>query len=205
MRPLSCLDDTSALLVADTSAVINLNASRSAVEILNALPYKIAIVNIIQKELEIGRERSRRDAELTGSLVAANHLELTPLGDNGWTHFERLVTGAAAETLDDGEAATIACAIERNGVAVIDEDKARKICTLRYPSLIIASSLDLFGHPLVCEALGSERLAEAVFFALRDARMRVPSRHHEWVLELIGAERAALCPSLPGSLRDRSW
>lgn len=203
MRPLSCLGDDSALLVVDTSAAINLNASCSAAAILHALPYKIAIVDVIQKELEFGRERGRRDAELTSSLVAGNHLEVVSLGDGGWTHFERLVTGAAAETLDDGEAATIAYAIERSGVAVIDEDKATKICALRHPSLLIASSLDLFGHPMVCETLGPERLAEAVFLALRDARMRVLQRHHGWVLDLIGAERAALCPSLPRFLRDR--
>jgi predicted nucleic acid-binding protein len=203
MRPLSCLNEASALLVADTSTVINLNASGSAPEIWHALPYKIAIVDVIQKELEFGRERGRRDAELTSSLVAANHLEVVSLGDAGWTHFERLVTGAAAETLDDGEAATIAYAIELSGAAVIDENKATKICTRRYPSLLVASTLDLFGHPMVCEALGAEHLAEAVFLALREARMRVLPRHHQWVLDLIGLERAALCPSLPRFLRGQ--
>jgi len=203
MRPLSCLDDNSALLVVDTSAAINLNASGCAEEILLALPYKITIVDAIQRELEFGRERGRRDAELTSSLVAANRIEVASLGDEGWTHFELLVTGTAAETLDDGEAATIAYAVEHSGVAIIDEHKATKICAIRYPSLVIASSLDLFGHPMVCELLGRERLAEAVFLALRDARMRVFRRHYEWVLDLIGADRAALCPSLPRTLRDR--
>jgi predicted nucleic acid-binding protein len=202
MRPLSYLDESSALLVADTSTVINLNASGSAAEILHALPYKIAIVDVIQKELEFGRERGRRDAELTSSLVAANHLEVASLGDSGWTHFERLVTGGAAETLDDGEAATIAYALELSGAAVIDENKAIKICARHYPSLLIASSLDLFGHPMVCEAFGPKRLAESVFLALREARMRVLPRHYKWVLDLIGPERAALCPSLPRFLRE---
>jgi predicted nucleic acid-binding protein len=202
MRPLSCLDDASALLVADTSVAINLTASSSAPEILHALPYKIVIVDVILKELEIGRERERRDAELTNFLVRSKHLEVVSLGDDGWVHFEDLVTGAAAETLDDGEAATIAYALERSGVSVIDEDKATHICSLRHPSLLIASSLDLFGHPMVCEALGSERLADAVFSALQGARMRVLPRHHQWVFDLIGAERAALCPSLPRFLRE---
>lgn len=201
MTPLSCLDDASALLVADTSVVINLNASGGAADILHALPYKIVIVDVILKELEFGRTRGRRDAELTSSLAAANHLQVGSLGETGWRHFERLVSGPAAETLDDGEAATIAYAIEHDGVTVIDEDKATKICALRHPSLRIASSLDLFGHSMVCEALGPERLAEAVFLALREARMRVRQTHHEWVLGLIGRDRAALCPSLSRSQR----
>lgn len=202
MKPLSCLTDTCDLLVADTSAAINLNASGSAAEILHALPYRIAIVDVIQNELEAGRERNRLDAELTRSLVAAKHLEVVTLGDGGWKHFEPLVTGVAAETLDDGEAATIASAIELIGVAIIDDSKATRICGLRHPSLLIASSLDLFGHPLVCEALGRKRLSEAIFLALQNARMRVLPRHHEWVLDLIGVERAALCHSLPRFLRD---
>ncbi|MEA2823441.1 MAG: hypothetical protein QOJ86_5445 [Bradyrhizobium sp.] len=202
MRPLSCLDEACALLVADTSTVINLNASGSAAEILHALPYKIAIVDVVQQELDVGRERGRRDAQLTSFLVAANHLEVASLGESGWTHFEQLVTGAAAETLDDGEAATIAYALELSGAAVIDENKATKICARRYPSLLVASSLDLFGHPMVCDVLGPKRLAEAVFLALREARMRVLPRHHKWVLDLIGLERAALCPSLPRFLPD---
>jgi predicted nucleic acid-binding protein len=203
MRPLSCLNDACEALVVDTSAIINLNASRSAAEILRALPYKIAIVDVIQKELEVGRERGRRDAQITSYLISAKHLEVVSLGEHGWAHFERLVAGETAETLDDGEAATIAGAMEGNSVAVIDEVKATKICALRYPSLQIASSLDLFGHPMVCEELGPKLLAQAVFLALRDARMRVFPSHHEWVFDLIGAERAALCPSLPRFLRDR--
>jgi hypothetical protein len=78
------------------------------------------------------------------------------------------------------------------------------MCALRHPSLLVASSLDLFGHPMVCEALGFRRLADAVFLALREARMRVLPSHHEWVLDLIGIERAASCPSLPSFLRGRS-
>ena len=203
MRPLSCLDDRHEFLITDTSAVINLNGSGRAAEILHALPYKIAIVYVIPQELEIGRERGRRDAELTAALVKATHLQMVSLGDAGWTHYESLVTGTAAETLDDGEAATIAYALERSGVPVIDEDKATRICAHRHPSLKIASSLDLFGHPMVCEALGEAVLAEAVFSALRDARMRVLPRHLEWVFDLIGVERAALCRSLPTRVRER--
>jgi predicted nucleic acid-binding protein len=203
MRPLSCLTDDCEILVVDTSVAINLNASGRAADILYALPYKIAILDVVQRELDLGLERGRRDAEIIKPLISAGHIESVSLGEDGWIHFESLVTGTAADTLDDGEAATIAYAIERAGAAIIDEEKATKLCARRHPSLLLASSLDLFGHPLVCEALGPEDLAQAVFLALRDARMRVSSPHQKWVLELIGRERAAACPSLPRSLRDR--
>ena len=48
-----------------------------------------------------------------------------------------------AKTLDDGEAATLASALELGGTAVIDERKALRICSSRFAGLITASSLDL--------------------------------------------------------------
>jgi predicted nucleic acid-binding protein len=201
MRPLSCLNDASGLLVADASVAINLNATGCAADILRALPYKVALVDIVQRELELGRERGRRDAELTQILIESKHIELVRLGENSFQYFEELVVGSAADTLDDGEAATLAYALEINATAVIDERKALRICSSRYSRLRIASSLDLLGHAEVLKALGESRLAEAVFGALREARMRVSNPHLDWVVELIGQERASQCPSLPRKAR----
>jgi len=100
-----------------------------------------------------------------------------------------LVAGSAADTLDDGEAATLACALERGGIAVIDERKALRLCGARFPGLATASSLDLLSHGAVVGALGTKALAEAVFRALRDARMQVFDRHLDWAVELIGKEK----------------
>jgi predicted nucleic acid-binding protein len=196
MRPLSCLSEASELLVADTSVAINLNATGCAARVLEALPYRIVIVESVQVELEYGRERGRNDADRTAALIAAEHLKIVRLGARGLDVFEGLVVGSAAETLDDGEAATVAYAVESSGVAVIDERKAMRIAAIRYPKLVTASTMDLLGHPYVCGALGERALADAVFFAIRDARMRVPRTHTEWAVKLIGVERAACCPIL---------
>jgi predicted nucleic acid-binding protein len=185
------------LLIADTSVAINLNATGCAAEILQALPYRVAVVDVVLGELEFGRQRGRRDADLTAALIAGKHIEVVVLGKIGLGHFEQLVVGAAAETLDDGEAATLAGALELGGTAVIDEGKALRICSSRFGGLATASSLDLLGHPAVCKTLGHDRLAEAAFLALREARMRVFGGHLEWVVELVGRNRAAECPSLP--------
>jgi predicted nucleic acid-binding protein len=189
------------LLIADTSVVINLNATGCAADILQALPHKMVIVDIIKGELELGRRRGRRDAQLMAELIASKRIDVVTLGEVGLGHFEQLVVGPAAETLDDGEAATLACALELGGTAVIDERKALRICSSRFAGLATASSLDLLGHAEVCKALGPDRLAEAVFLALRDARMRVFERHLDWVIELIGRDRASQCPSLPRKAR----
>jgi predicted nucleic acid-binding protein len=201
MKPLSCLSEAQGVLIADTSVAINLNATGCAGQVLRALPYKTVIVDIIQEELELGRNRGRRDAELTAALVASKHIDVVALGEVGLGHFEQLVVGPGAETLDDGEAATLACALELGGIPIIDEHKAVRLCSSNFAGLAVASSLDLLGHAHVCKALGWNRLAEAVFLALRDARMRVFERHLDWVVELIGRDRAVECPSLPRKVR----
>jgi hypothetical protein len=53
----------------------------------------------------------------------------------------------------------------------------------------------------VQDGLGKDALADAVFRALRDGRMRVFPHHMEWVVGLIGPERAAECASLPSAIR----
>jgi predicted nucleic acid-binding protein len=195
------LIDLAALLIADASAVINLNASGSAREIITALPNRLVVVNVVPAELETGRDRGRRDAALLGELVAAGLIEVVTLGATADQHFEQLVVGPTAMTLDDGEAATIAYAVEQGGIAIIDERKANRICAERYPTLPVACTTDIFMHPDVMAAMPRERLAHGVVGALRLARMRVLPHHVEWVINLIGPEQAALCTSLPRAVR----
>lgn len=194
------LTDPAAPAVIDTSAAINLVATGYAAEILKALPNRILAVEAVPAELEEGRRRGRKDADLLDdlvTLVTARLIEIVALDDAAIRTFEQLVVGPAAMTLDDGEAATIAYGLEHGGIAVIDERKATRICAERYPALKIGCTVDLFTHPNVAGALGRERLSQAVVNALRHARMRVQLHHARWVVELIGAEQAALCLSLP--------
>ena len=202
-RPsLTCLTDPSALLVVDASTVINLNATGCAQEILTALPNPVAVVEAVPVELAAGRQR-RRDADLLNELVALNSVRIAQLENMDEPCFEGLVIGPAAVTLDDGEAATIAYAVSRNGVALIDERKAIRICAEQFPKLRVGCTVDVFAHPAVMDALGQEKLASAVFNALHLGRMRVLSRHLEWVVNLVGNERARTCMSLPKSVRLR--
>jgi predicted nucleic acid-binding protein len=112
-------------------------------------------------------------------------------------HFEALVVGAAADTLDDGEAATIAYALEIGATPIIDERKAHRICNERFPSFALASTVDLLAHASIEAELGREALTDAVLQALLNARMRVLPHRIKWVVDLIGHSRACECPSLP--------
>jgi predicted nucleic acid-binding protein len=181
--------------------IININATGCSKQIIKALPNPVVVVDIVSGELENGRQKNRSDADLLKKLVVGGQFEIVELDPGGEVHFEQLVVGPAQSTLDDGEAATIAHAVAINGVALIDERKANRICAERLPELRTASTVDIFLHPNVQAELGRDGLADAVFNALCNGRMRVFHEHVPWVVGLVGAERAKLCPSLPRVVR----
>lgn len=193
---------TNSSLVADTSAIINLNATRCSAEILAALPARLTVVDVAMGELDEGRKNGRPDAELFADLCKAGLVVVDRLGDIGKEMFEQLVIGPANETLDDGEAATIAYAVEHSFGVVVDDNKARRICRERYSHVKIQCSVELFKHPSIRQALGQQRFASAILNALRIGRMHVLPEHVSWVVGLIGEKNASACTSLPKRLRQ---
>jgi predicted nucleic acid-binding protein len=202
MQPQSSLSDPEALLVADTSTAINLTASGSSREILRALPNRVVVAETILVELEAGKRRGRRDADHLKALIKDGFVDVITMGDVGAQHFEALVIGPAAETLDDGEAATIAVAIEHYGIALIDERKAQRLCRQRYPDLRTGCTMDIFTHPGVRRALGEQKLASSILSALMHARMHVLPHYVDWVVMLVGPDKAACYNSLPKTIRQ---
>ena len=203
MERQSCLTDRGLPVVADTSVLINLNATKCAKTILDALPNPLLVVAEVIVELKGGDEAGRGDAAAVDAWIASGHLEVVQLGGVGLQHFGGLVAGPIAQTLDDGEAATIAYALERepHAIPLIDERKANRICGERFAGLVTGSTVDVLSQDDVQAILGRGRLAEAVFNALHDGRMRVLPHHLNWVVHLIGPDRVKRCMSLPRSVR----
>ena len=199
----SCLNDPIVPVVADTSVVINLNATGFAQTILDALPNPFVVVDEVAIELERGRRSGRKATDGLNALIVAEQVEIVQLGNDGIRHFAGLVSGPAADTLDDGEAATIAYALEHSATALIDERKANKICAERFGALSTGCTIDLLAHSEIESALGRASLVEGVFNALYYGRMRVPTGQMGWVVDLVGRERVKKCPSLPSSIRQR--
>lgn len=168
---------------------------------MSALPNRLVVVEEVESELAPKRRKGRNNWKALQALLLQGHTEVVRLGDIGREHFLDLVSGDAATTLDDGEAATIAYAVEHRMIALIDERKATRVCGERFENLSFGCTVDVLAHEEVGEALGRVGLSEAVFNALYHGRMRVPATHRKWVVELIGTDRARQCSSLPRSLR----
>lgn len=201
MTPPSSWPDAALPIILDASAVINLNGSGAATEILSALRRDFIVAQDVYDELKRGARNGRRDFEALENLIGQDVVRRQDISALGIDLFESLTIGPSAMTLDDGEAATIALAFELSGAAVIDESKGRRLALQSAVGVPLLASVELFCHPLVESALASN-LADAVFGALHQTRMQVVPSHHAWIVKLLGPERASLCRSLPRSVRQ---
>lgn len=204
MTSSSFLTDPNQILVADASVLINLNATGYASQIVPSVPGSFVVTESAFAELKLGAAKGHDDEKLVRGLFDSGMARLVDLSYAGNNLYRSLIDGAAQQTLDDGEAATIAYAQESSGVALIDERKARSLCVARLPALAIASTVDLLTHPAVRHTLGRQSQIQAITNALRRARMRVPPHQMDLVIDLIGPDEAANCNSLPRRRRTTS-
>jgi predicted nucleic acid-binding protein len=193
-----------AVLVADASVVINLNATARAADIIRALPNRLVTTDNAFIELTNGACDGHDDARQLQVLIEQGLVQVVSLSDAGSGIYEALIEGTALRTLDDGEAATIGYAHEAGAIALIDERKARGLCAERFPRLRVASTVDVLMHEWVVAALGQDGQIDAIVRALQIARMRVPPEQLAKVVNLIGSQHAAFCESLPRAAREVS-
>ena len=188
-------------IAADASVIINLNATDDAVAIIDAFPNPFLVTDNVRRELSLGKSRGHLCGERLEALIGQGVLAPAELGPADQNVYRSLVEGGFEGTLDDGEAATIAYSVGNDSVALIDERKAKRICADRFPDVLVVSTVEMLLHKAVAEQLGESGQCEAIFLALRDARMHVPHHALHEVIDRIGEDRAAECPSLPRPLR----
>jgi len=187
--------------VVDTSVIINLNATGRATDIVRAFGVKLQASAVVRDELVADRFSARNDAEMAAALVREDLLEFVELDDEGERIFASLISGSAAQTLDDGEAATLAVGAVLGQTVVIDERKAQRIAAERFDGMQIIATADILCSERMVANLGAEQVGDLIFNSLTGARMFVPERHHGWVIDLLGP-RAIECYSLPAALRQ---
>tara|TARA_R110002072_G_scaffold302578_3_gene486445 strand:- start:17517 stop:18155 length:639 start_codon:yes stop_codon:yes gene_type:complete len=191
----SLIREEDAHLVLDASVMINLHACGHGRDILASLARPAIVTEEVLQELCVGGSKTPREREFANALISDGQLILeSTIGEPSDIYFELL---SDPRSLDDGEASTLAVAIANGYVPVIDERKARRELTDFRNKPEPPNSLDLFTHKAALAKLGENGVASAVYSALRKANMRVRLDQREFVLELIGRERAVECNSLP--------
>jgi hypothetical protein len=185
-------------LVLDASVLINLLGTGAAMPILGCLANTVfveerALAEVQRHPLPGGNLQG----EIT-SLLESGLLEKRTLPQEATDLFIELTSDGLAGGLDDGEAATIAYAItiSESACPAIDERKAARLFSSRWPRRLLVDTVTLLAQPNCRSHLGPKGLADACFSALAHAKMRVSKEAMAWVIEMIGQERAQRCPSL---------
>ena len=202
MSSISCLVENGQPIALDSSVIVNLNATGFADRIIGALVGDVVVVSHVFRELERGEQNGYSDAAGLRALVADGSVLRMPLPSDANRTFLELVAGSAADTLGDGEAATIAYASVSGAWVAIDERKARKICATRFNDVRVVSTVDILAYPSVVKTFTTKELSDAIFNALEVARMQVQPHHFNWIVRQVGAERLPRCNSLPRKIRE---
>ena len=197
----SCLikDDTG--IVLDASVIINLLATDRASEIVRSLGTTVVTTESVAREIQRGGALGRREYSGLNELIEKNVIEVCELGERSTEIFFGLVSGSAANSLGDGEAATLALSEERRYVAAIDERKATRMASEGFPLLKVATTIDILSYAGAQGGVSKDALSESVLSALKVAKMQVWDHQFEWVVNLIGLEAAKTCSTLRRHVR----
>lgn len=184
--------------VVDASAAINLLSMPDPARLLGLLGAPCVIPDVTAREVRRLDYPPRRGAD--PFVEVARLLTVVEMSAEELDTFGELVGAPRPNDLDDGEAAVLAVAVHRGGACVLDERKCRRIAAGRVPPITTKTTIDLI-RSAAGAGFDARDAALSVADALQFARMRVPHEHAGWVIELIGAERAAEFPSLASRFR----
>jgi predicted nucleic acid-binding protein len=185
-------------LVMDASGLINVLGTGMAGPLLRNLGLPVLVAARVLGEVSRHPIPGEPIAPAIAALRSEGLIQEVQLGDHGRATFLELVANDVNGGLDDGEASTIAAALEHSeqAVIVVDEKKATRIVSERWPRRRCVNTVTVLAQTRVRNGLHDGAFADVVFSALKHSRMRVPPDGMDWVVRLIGEERARQCSSL---------
>ncbi len=160
-------------LVLDTSVIINLGFCRIGNQILQVIDNRFVITNRVAFEI-VGAVKGSIHApskKFKQELVDANILSVINLSLEEATFSDYLTK--MQDSIDDGEASTIALAAQRGFVPVIDEKRGRARASIELSNSTVGRSLDVILHPTVRSHFDESEVQEAVYFAMKNGRMHI--------------------------------
>lgn len=187
--------------VMDASVVINLLATGCFAEILTYVSGSFVVVQHVKDEVRIDPLTRQPHDNLLGTFIDSGTLQIVDLGDNELNTFIDLVGASAPDDLDDGEAATIAYATHNLACPVIDENKGRRICREKFPSLDVIDTIDLLRMVRHGGEFSEMNFVRGIERALTIGRMRVADHHLEWLSSMVSREVLMGAPSLKRAIR----
>jgi hypothetical protein len=105
--------------------------------------------------------------------LASDKVRLVSLSGSELETFVELVGAAAPHRLGDGEAASIAIALNRNCRLGVDERKANRIIRERFDAIQTFRSTDIWTEFSIARTLGEEIVLESYNLAVKYGRMHI--------------------------------
>jgi predicted nucleic acid-binding protein len=173
-------------VVLDTSSLINLLGTDQCPRILAALEFPVFVESRTLRELRRHPIPDRDHVAAVLALFDSKLLREDQLTDEEYETYLSLVQGEMGSRLDDGESAAVALSFRTNHSVVLDENKARKVVSARYPQASFCSTTKLF---LTAAARAGWVIAEVQGYMLSakyNARMGIPRDEREFVRRLMG-------------------
>ncbi len=186
------------VLVLDACTVINLAAAGKMDVVRMALGCEFRVVRTAYEEAELDPGSGLRHTNHLQPLVDAGVLVVVDLDDDE----QALLVEVAAE-VGDGEAATIAHALNVGGVLVTDDGLAAEVWRSRTDAHTL-STIELLRKSPVEATLGLDDLRVCTLQALMVGRMRAFQRDEAWLEALLLPEQLVSCRSLRSAVRERA-
>ncbi|MFM0453907.1 hypothetical protein PQR21_26275 [Paraburkholderia nemoris] len=173
-------------LVLDASVLFNLLGTGIAKELLQALAVPCWVEERTAAEIRRLPGQRTESAPLQ-PLLDDGCLKLCRMSTRGYETYLSLLSGPSTDTLDDGESAAIAMAVEGLGSVVLDDKKARRILAIRFPGFVSGTSLSLIIEAARRATWNEQKLRDAVTMARDVSRMAVVLHERALFAELFAA------------------
>lgn len=173
-------------LVLDASVLFNILGTGLSKELLQALGVPCWVEERTAAEVRRMPGQRTESAPLQ-PLFEDGSLKLCRMSERAYETYLSLLSGSSTETLDDGESAAIAMAVEGSGSVVLDDKKARRILAARFPGAASGTSLSLIIEAARRAPWSDEKLRDAVTAARDVSRMAVVLQERAIFTELFAA------------------
>ena len=173
-------------LVLDASVLLNLLATGNAPEILNALGVPCWVEE--RTAAEVRRSPGERtDSMPLRALFDDGYLQSCRMSPAAYDVYISLISGPSAHALDDGESAAIAVAATGLGSVVLDDKKARRICSECFGQVSMVSSLLLLVEAARRAQWHEDRLLHVIQRAREVSRMSIVPAERTWFMSFCPA------------------
>jgi predicted nucleic acid-binding protein len=173
-------------LILDASVLFNLLGTGTPKELLRALDVPCWVEERTAAEVRRMPGQRTESAPLQ-PLLMDGCLKLCRMSERAYETYLSLLSGPPTDTLDDGESAAIAMAVEGLGSVVLDDKKARRILAARFPGFASGTSLSLIIEAARRAAWSEQELRDAVTMARNVSRMAVVLHERALFAELFAA------------------